>query len=125
MSGLITGSNLFEEVITAEAVRDILSKQVAKAREGDTGAANLVLKLAMAKSGQNKAPRKNPDTPVQKSAITKGQLLAILSQEPLTVQAIADRSGCSPESIATILDSDPRFVANTRGVWSFQTARLA
>ena len=125
MSELITGSNVFEEVITAEAVRDILSKQVAKAREGDTGAANLVLKIALAKSGKDQSSRKNPATPVAKSAITKGQLLAILSHESLPVPAIARRTGCSPESITAVLDSDRRFVCDIRGTWSLENARIA
>lgn len=52
--------NVFEGVITAEVVTDILKKQVEKARAGNTSAASLILKIAMAKAGQDSSSRRNP-----------------------------------------------------------------
>jgi hypothetical protein len=110
--------NIFAEVITGDVVRDILVKQVEKAREGNTAAAALVLKIATAKRGRNNAPRRNPDAPIAKPAITRGQLLALLNEAPLTAEQIAARTSCSIDSVRQTLDGDKRFVCNTRGLWS-------
>ena len=117
--------NIFREIITEGAVRDILTKQVEKARAGDSSAAGLILKIALAKSGKNKAPRKNPAAPLREPAITKGELLAMLTRQPGTITELATRSKCDPESIVRVLGSDQQFRCDSRGVWCIERIAIA
>ena len=115
--------NPFAEAITADVVKEILLKQVEKAREGNTAAASLVLKIARAKLGDDSSVRRNRDAPVSKPKASKGQILAALSHGPATIDELSDRCSASRESIEEILNGDRRFVSTVRGDWSIDTTR--
>lgn len=116
--------NPFTEAITADVVKEILLKQVDKAKAGNTAAASLILKIARAKGGKDSSVRRNPDTPVSKPKASKGQVLAALSHGSATAAELADRCSSSEESIREILEGDARFVVSIRGAWSIDTSRV-
>ena len=111
-------ANLFSSIITAEVVTDILSKQVEKARAGDTKAAALVLKIATAKSGRDTSSRRNPDTP-QSHPPTLQQVAAALTHSgPMSANQLAVRFGCDVDHVLLTLERSMRFSVNSRGIWS-------
>lgn len=122
MNGDSDPPNIFAEVVTPEVVRDILAAQVSKARRGDTGAANLVLKIAMAANGKDQSARRNVDSGSGKPVTVKAPLLiACLKSGPATAGQLAARLGADEDAVLLVLERDVRFYRSDRGAWSFDS----
>lgn len=109
--------NPFSAVITPEVVQQILLKQVERAQAGDSRAAALVLKIALASSGKNQAPRKNPETRRQQPP-TAALVATQLRGGPVSFDDLACRLACDPDELQLLLDRTTRFAVNCRGEWS-------
>lgn len=110
-------ANPFTAVITPEVVQQILLKQVERAQAGDSRAAALVLKIALASSGKNQAPRRNPETPVQKLP-SVALIASQLKCDAMTADQIAARLGGEPQQIRRVLENSDRFALGMGGRWS-------
>lgn len=114
-------TNPFTSVITPDVVAQILTKQVQKAQAGDSAAASLILKIAMAQQGKNQAPRTNPETP-QQNRPTVALVVSQLRGGPLELHQLAARLSCEAEDVQHVLERSSRFAVNSRGLWSLAPA---
>ncbi len=111
-------ANPFAAIITPQAITDILTKQVEKARGGDTAAANLVLKIVVAASGRDTSSRRNPDTPQSHPPTVQQVAVALTHSGPMNAHQLAARFGCDVDHVLLTLERSTRFAMNSRGVWS-------
>jgi len=110
--------NPFASIVTADAVKCILAKQVEKAKEGNTASANLILKIAAASAGISSGQRTNPKTPVASRPSVPLLVNLIRRTGPITVDQLSARLGNDPAVIRGVLENSDRFTLNSRGVWS-------